>query len=141
MSSSGAGRFLVNRAWMPVQEYVLELHTGRPLSYQSLVMHQAEATTVARCLAANTRNCVHRDHLGLVVARRPFWKETTLELRDSIRYHHAVGSEDRDNWVSSSNLAIKFRMNEGRVCRILTYLEGPADSRKIQRLPPVATNQ
>jgi hypothetical protein len=135
VSGSGQGRIDVCRRWMVIQEYARILHRVEPWGdYKLFSTGVPSQRKVYRCIAAGTKNCVHKQHMGWVTERTRHIPPTTLQVRDSIRYHFSVGPNDHaDRWPPSV-IAQRFHLSEARVCRILLYLEGPDDPRMFEQL-------
>ena len=135
MSSGGEGRIFVNRRQVSVHEFARELYRVEPWGdYKLFTTGVPDRKKVYRCVAAGTKNCVHRDHMGWVLARANPMTPTTLRLRDSIRYHFTVGPADHQDRWSLPAIANIFHFSQARIARILLYLEGPEDPRIYEQL-------
>jgi len=129
----GRGFFSFDGKQMAVQDFAYAVFVGRIETFDRAGQ---PAKMVARCGAANTPNCVARDHLITVKANSRFWHETTIEVRQEIRRRQHLGLYETD---LAKEMARHFRLTEPRIYRILTYLEGASDERLVFQLNTEST--
>jgi len=122
VSQSGQGFINIGGRKVNVQRYAYEYHFETMPRHDHANFGDQDVHMVARCVAGGTRNCVAKGHLGLVHAREPYCHPTTPELRVSLRRRYYQDEYDVD--LTLEALALKERLPEARVARILVGLEG-----------------
>ena len=136
--ADGFGYLHVHGRKMQIQGYAFELYFAPVPVYDLANFGEVPQYLVPRCVVAATKNCVHRDHIGIVHANSNYWRPTELETRSLIRRHaHADRSYQGNDFLSPAELALKFRMPEARVARILLGIEGSDDNGQIYTIQPV----
>lgn len=120
VDQSGKGFINIKGAKVNVQKFAYEYHFSLVPKFDYVSFGNTPVHMVARCVAAGTRNCVAKDHLGIIHAREPYCPPTTKEERAKLRwlyYHDEVGQP-------FEAMAISARLPEARLARILVGLEG-----------------
>jgi len=131
---SGWGYFYSNGRMRTVQSFAYEYHFGLIPRTDPANFGESPVKLVPRCVAAGTKHCVAKDHLSLIHAWENYCKQTTPELRTSLRnQYYRAASED----LTLELLASRNRMIPARLARILIGMEGGQDPGLITTPLPV----
>lgn len=123
---NGHGVVRTNSREIPVQAYAFELYYG-PIPERDLFSNKLhKVPMVARCVAALTKDCVHREHLGLNPARSShrWFRKLTLAERQKIRY---VALDESLEGTLVPKLDGRWKLPLARIARIATFREGEND--------------
>lgn len=116
---NGYGIIQVDGQQVPIQAYAYELYF-EPISFYFQPGHRpTRFKPVARCMAANTPNCVNPDHLKLVERRTiaTWLPPLTLAERQFVRTVHACPTQG----------FARLSIHPCRYARIVTFREGSDD--------------
>lgn len=128
----GVGRFFQGNREIPVQTWAYNLWFGA--IRKGDIFDLQDVLPVPRCVVANTKNCVHRDHLGLVEPRTKFFIETHVATRQSIRRYCR---DHRPSFNEPKFFEHLFGLPAARIARIITRLEGADDPLDLSSVSPV----
>lgn len=122
----GRGVIRFSNMQRPIQAFAYELYyapipTTDPLDFKN---RDTPVKMVARCVAAGTKDCVHKNHLAVVRAGTDPCPPLDLAERQFVRARYeAEGGE----LTLLRDLEGRGKLALARIARIVSFLEGPND--------------